>query len=164
MSSASACKFMKIIQRFRKWFSFGLHTQKRLPLTHRQEAGVCNCSLILFPDKNAPRCAANFAFWLTRIEHLVAAQFFCRSRRSAALCPQILPRRIKKTARSAQTVFLLFAVSSLSVMALRHLNPHIHQHIRQKLAARRARLRPISAQYTGMFCSCHVWLTAVRIA
>lgn len=25
-------------------------------------------------------------------------------------------------------------------MALRHLNPHIHQHIRQKLAARRARL------------------------
>jgi hypothetical protein len=40
MSSASACKFMKIIQRFRKWFSFGLHTQKRLPLTHRQEAGV----------------------------------------------------------------------------------------------------------------------------
>mgnify|MGYP006914558158 CR=1 FL=1 len=110
------------------------------PLTHRQEAGICNCSLILFPDKNAPRCAANFAFWLTRMKHLVAAQFFCRSRRSAALCPQILPRRIKKTARSAQTVFLLFAISSLSVMALRHLNPHIHQHIRQKLAARRARL------------------------
>jgi len=110
------------------------------PLMHRQEAGVCNCSLILFPDKNAPQCAANFAFWLTRMKHLVAAQFFCRSRRSAALCPQILPRRIKKTARSAQTVFLLFAISSLSVMALRHLNPHIHQHIRQKLAARRARL------------------------
>ena len=27
-----------------------------------------------------------------------------------------------------------------------------------------AGLRPINAQYTGMFCSCHVWLTAVRIA
>ena len=23
------------------------------------------CGLILFPDKNAPRCAANFSFWLT---------------------------------------------------------------------------------------------------
>ena len=32
-----------------------------------------NSSFILFPDENAPRCAANFSLWLTRMKRSVAA-------------------------------------------------------------------------------------------
>jgi hypothetical protein len=35
---------------------------KKLLLTQNEQEAV---GLILFPDKNAPRCAANFSFWLT---------------------------------------------------------------------------------------------------
>ena len=63
-----------------------------------------------------------------------------------------------------------FNLQKYSLLQLRQMNPQEHQHVRYKLARCGARFmrRGIpprqGAVKSGMFCSCHDWLMAVRIA
>ncbi len=104
----------------------------------------------------------------------------CRARwarphsRSTTPCPysplQTDTQTQKDTRKPAAQNRWFFRHQKYSLFQLRQMNPQEHQHVRHKLARRGGAVHaardsaPTGRSKCGMFCSCHDWLMAVRIA
>ena len=170
MSSASACKFAKIIQHFRKWFSFcPRHAKTPAPSRIVRKQVFAIARLYYFQIRmrhNAPR---TLHFGYTNETPRSSAIFLPFTSLCRVLSPNPSAEDQKDCplrADSLSSIRRQFPISNGTPPSeSSHTSAHSPETRSSSGAARAARDSAPSTRSTQvLFCSCQVWLTAVRIA